>query len=476
MKRSLFFSIIFIAILGLAKAQFSTIFNFANAATGKLPWASFVSDGTFLYGMTSEGGANNYGTIFKIKPDGTGYQKLLDFDETTSGRNPMGSLILEAGSLYGMSSQGGANGVGTLFKIKTDGSAFSKLLDFNSASSGSYPEGSLFSDGTFLYGMTRMGGSTNYGTIFKIKPDGTGFVMLHDFNDPAQARNPYGSLISDGTFLYGMSRYGGSSSSFCTSDGCGIIFKIMPDGSGYSKIQDFSNDNIHGYGPQGDLVYDGTFLYGTTNQGGTSGLGTVFKVRPDGSQYSKLLDFTSTNGTFPNASLIYDGTFLYGTTYSGGANGAGTIMKIKPDGSGSAVMHSFDGAANGLNPFGSLFLHAGSLYGMTAYGGSGCPGQMGPSGCGIIFKYQLAPTGIEKNSVNSFMEVSPNPSSGVFKVNVESVQGTLSIRDLLGNYVVNRKPIVKGNMTIDLSDMPKGIYFLEAIHNGQTTIKKIVVE
>ena len=48
----------------------------------------FISDGTYLYGMTVYGGAYNDGVVFKIKPDGTGYVKLLDFDSTTNGANP----------------------------------------------------------------------------------------------------------------------------------------------------------------------------------------------------------------------------------------------------------------------------------------------------------------------------------------------------------------------------------------------------
>ena len=131
-------------------------------------------------------------------------------DGATNGKYPNGDLISDGTFLYGMTTQGGINDMGTIFKIKPDGTGFVKLLDFAGAINGMYPYGSLFSDGTFLYGMTSEGGTTNMGAIFKIKPDGTGFVKLLNFTGTANGRNPQGSLISDGTFLYGMTCNGGA--------------------------------------------------------------------------------------------------------------------------------------------------------------------------------------------------------------------------------------------------------------------------
>jgi uncharacterized repeat protein (TIGR03803 family) len=81
MKKLLLF--LSMAICGIANAQFTTLYNFAGAPTdGNSPRGSLISDGTSLYGMTAGGGSAGYGTIFKIMPDGTGYNKLLDFDNT----------------------------------------------------------------------------------------------------------------------------------------------------------------------------------------------------------------------------------------------------------------------------------------------------------------------------------------------------------------------------------------------------------
>ena len=136
------------------------------------------------------------------------FTKLLDFEGASNGSNPWGSLISDGTFLYGMTEYGGSNDLGTIFKIKPDGTGYTKLLDFTDAN-GSYTSGSLISDGTFLYGMAYSGGTKNLGTIFKIKPDGTGYVKLLDFDGASMGDSPYGSLVSDGTFLYGMTSGGG---------------------------------------------------------------------------------------------------------------------------------------------------------------------------------------------------------------------------------------------------------------------------
>ena len=131
------------------------------------------------------------------------YSKLLDFS-VTNGKYPNGDLIFDGNFLYGMTTKGGVNGIGVLFKIKPDGTGYSKLLDFGPFNGpyGAIHQGSLFSDGIFLYGMTEGGGTNGVGIIFKIKPDGSGYTKLLDFNGAANGSKPSGSLISDGAFLY----------------------------------------------------------------------------------------------------------------------------------------------------------------------------------------------------------------------------------------------------------------------------------
>ena len=118
------------------------------------------------------------------------------------------------GDLYGLTKYGGLNNLGVIFRIKTDGSGFTKLLDFDGIAKGSYPWGSLIlgTDGS-LYGTTLAGGLHNDGTVFKINQDGSGFVKLTDFDGAAKGLNPAGNLLqaNDG-MLYGMARGGGANS------------------------------------------------------------------------------------------------------------------------------------------------------------------------------------------------------------------------------------------------------------------------
>lgn len=389
---------------------FAKLLNFSNTITGGYPAGSLVSDGTFLYGTTTQGGALGYGTIFKIKPDGTGFLKLKDDDNGSSGPYPQGTLLLNGTSLFGVKSNGGLGRFGTTFKINLDGSGYATLLSFEI--SGNKPTGSLISDGTFLYGMTAEGGLSNYGTIFKVKPDGTGFFRLLDFDGTLKGSRPSGALISDGTFLYGMTGQGGANDA-------GVIFKVKPDGTGFLKLLDF-NSTSFGY-PYGSLVYDGTFLYGTAN-GGANSYGAIFKIKPDGAGFATVLDFDGTNGAYPRGSLIYDGTYLYGITYQGGSNGGwGVAYKIKPDGTGFLNLHNFDNTDGG-NPLGSLIAIGSTLYGMTSSGsldGSGNIYKVNSDGTGFTELFPFIQNDTGGNPTGSLI------TDGTFLYGLTPYGGTL---------------------------------------------------
>ncbi|TAL60095.1 MAG: T9SS type A sorting domain-containing protein [Bacteroidetes bacterium] len=330
------------------------------------------------------------------------YTKLIDFAGVANGSHPHGSLILQGNVFYGMTYDGGTNNLGTIFKINSDGTGYSKLLDFAGTTNGSNPLGSLISDGTFLYGMTRHGGVGSNGVIFKIMPDGSGYTKLLDFGGSGTGTSPWGSLISDGTFFYGMTYNGGSG-----TNSNGVIFKIKPDGTELSKLLDFGTTN--GSAPHGSLISDGTSLYGMTYNGGTNNLGTIFKINSDGTGYFKLLDFAgSTNGRWPNGDLISDGTFLYGMTYSGGTNNYGTIFKITPDGTGYVKLFDFLGGINGGSPHGSLISDGTFLYGKTESGGTKSEG--------IIFKIKPDGTGYSKllDLADDSDGISPTSGSLIF--------------------------------------------------------------
>ena len=470
MKKTLLITILLvIAFVFRTEAQFSVIHNFSEPAAGFHPHGDLISDGTFLYGMTTTGGSHLDGMIFKIMPDGSGYDTVLNF-WGANGRIPQGSLIYDSTFLYGMASNGGIYDDGVVFKIKPDGTGYTKLLDFSGAATGAAPNGSLIYDGTFLYGMTRLGGINNDGVIFKIKPDGTGYSKILDFAGTTNGGDPTASLVSDGTFLYGVTYQGGTGGS-----GYGVIFKIMPDGTSYSKLHDFNFPA--GCNPVSTLTYDGTYLYGLAQNYGTHNKGTIFKIMPDGTGYVDIFNFTGVvSGYSPNGSLIYDGTFLYGMTYSGGINdsvsgGDGVIFKIMPDGTGYSKLYDFS-YTSGEWPVGSLFSDGIFLYGTTSDAGTG-------SGNGTIFKCGISfTTGIKKESKAQQISIYPNPSNGSFNLFISTPikNGSVEVYNSLGELILNEKIINQQN-SIDLKDQMNGLYFIKVMSDGKIVgVEKVVKE
>jgi uncharacterized repeat protein (TIGR03803 family) len=362
-------------------AQLSKLWNFAGVPDGSYPQGSLVSYGTYLYGTTSYGGAYDLGTIYKVMPDGTSYSILHDFaGTTTDGGVPLNGLIYDAGFLYGMTYGGGTYNGGTVFRIMTNGTGFEILHNFDGTLTGRRPYSTLLKLGTFLYGTTAYGGENDSGTVFKIKPDGTEYSKLHDFlgTDPdGDGSIAFGSLIFDGTFLYGMTASGGDNN-------MGTIYKIMTDGTGYTKILDFEGIT-NGRAPYASLIYDGTFLYGTTFYGGEFDKGVIFKILPDGTGYVNLHDFAGVpDGQYPFTTLVSDAGILYGVTSFGGDNDLGTIFKIMPDGTGYLKRFNFTGTTSGSWPVNNLISDGTFLYGIAQGGGD--------NDLGTVFKFTVCTT------------------------------------------------------------------------------------
>jgi uncharacterized repeat protein (TIGR03803 family) len=172
-----------------------------------------ASDGNF-YGTTWSGGDNGYGTVFKITPSGT-LTTLYPFCSQpgcTDGSHPTAGLVQAAdGNFYGTTAFGGANDYGTVFKIS--GGALSILHSFQGyPNDGSDPFAALVqaTDGN-LYRTTTGGGANLYGTLFKITPNGT-LTTLHSFQGyPNDGSDPSAALVqaTDGN-LYGTTTGGGA--------------------------------------------------------------------------------------------------------------------------------------------------------------------------------------------------------------------------------------------------------------------------
>jgi uncharacterized repeat protein (TIGR03803 family) len=307
------------------------------------------SDGA-LYGSTQWAGTNP-GTLFKIDKDGGGYQALHVFGTVPNdGANPFAQLIKGPdGLLYGTTAAGGVFGGGILFHISEDGRNYGILWHFVAAT-GIRPRGALLigDDGAF-YGTTTSGGSSNGGVIYRVRPDGSNYQVLHEFGtSPTAGWNPEAGMIrgSDGV-LYGVTRYGGNTNG-------GTVFRINQDGSGFSTLHHFNLGAPEGGWSKTTVVEasDG-YLYGVTERG-LSILGAIFKLSKDGNEFSVMHQFMSTgNGQSPWGDLIEGSdNALYGTTYYGAVpnNPSGGVVFRLGLAGGFQVLHRFP--TNEFDPVG----------------------------------------------------------------------------------------------------------------------------
>jgi uncharacterized repeat protein (TIGR03803 family) len=295
----------------------SVFYSFANT-----PYSGLVqgSDGN-IYGTTAGGGTNGRGTVFKITPSGT---ETVLFSFPAGSSDPYCGLIEGSdGNFYGTTGAGGNNDDGTVFKITPSGSETVLHAFPKTGSDGQTPYAGVIqgSDGN-IYGTTYFGGAHGFGTVFKVTPGGTETV-LYSFAGGSDGEHPYASVVqgSDGNF-YGTTYQGGSS-------GYGTVFKITPSGT-ETVLYTFAGGSSDGANPEGGVIQgsDGN-LYGNTLQGGASGDGIVFKLTLSGTETILHAFAGSSDGANPEATLVQgsDGN-LYGSTAAGGTKGDGTFFKV----------------------------------------------------------------------------------------------------------------------------------------------------
>jgi uncharacterized repeat protein (TIGR03803 family) len=396
-----------------------------------------------LYGVAPSGGSFGSGTVFRTSPGASDFTVLHAFStlsfrpgpSNSDGSGPTGLIQGTDGWLYGTTAQGGTNGFGAIFKLSTDGLSFTNIHDF-AVDDGEYPKGGLVQgpDGA-LYGTAEMGGANGSGTVYRLNPDGSGFAVLYAFTalnagTNADGTQPLGGLVlaSDGT-LYGSARYGGPSGShrvFVQAPvGSGTLFSIGTNGSNFTVLHAFTTftgfvtpHNAEGASPTAALLLgqDG-WLYGSAPEAGPGGSGTLFRLDPNGSNFTVLHAFgyapfpgslDASYGLYPQGGVVQgsDG-LLYGAAWGGGffPNGgyfAGTLYRLNPDGSGLALLHTFTELdqvahtnADGAGPSATLLqANDGKIYGLTSAGGI--------NGTGTLFSF-VPPVVLEVSASNSLV-------------------------------------------------------------------------
>jgi uncharacterized repeat protein (TIGR03803 family) len=238
------------------------LFRLQNTQQGQNPHAPMIElrDGYF-YGLAPLGGAADDGVMYRIRPDGSGFRVMFNFNEILHGGKPQGSLMdASNGYLYGTTSVGGSLKQGTVFRIRPDGSDFKKIVEFSGAN-GAEPLSDLVESSGKIYGFTRLGGDYNKGVLFSVGTDGTSFKKLLNFSG-SDGSFPENTPTIVGEVIYGMTTYGGMNDK-------GSVFKIRKDGTGYHKLHDFgTNDGAH---PKGALLLSEDFFNSSAGALASSG-------------------------------------------------------------------------------------------------------------------------------------------------------------------------------------------------------------
>jgi len=290
-----------------------------------------------LYGTGQFGGPTNLncfpfagdacGNVFSYDLAANTYNELYDFTGTPDGLDPAGTQILGGGYLYGITWGGGANGWGSFYRVSLSGQE-QVLYSFKNSPDGQGPGDGLVPYQGAAYGVTIGGGNTNCidgcGTIFKVTPSGSESV-LYSFTDASDGRNPY-QIIGDGQGnFYGLSRNANNGVVAVFKITAGGQFLIAYNGSFVSQIQSIIA------GPNGSL-------YGTASGGNSScdpsGCGQVFQLTPTGSgngTVTILHQFNGPDGALPQiGSLVLHNGVLVGSTAIGGSTNQGVVYALKP--------------------------------------------------------------------------------------------------------------------------------------------------
>jgi uncharacterized repeat protein (TIGR03803 family) len=380
----------FVTMIAAQSAQsqtYNVLYSFTDGTDGAFPYAGVIQDAAGnIYGTASTGGAFGHGTVFKLSK--TGKETVLhSFEGGADGVNPQAGLVQDAkGNLYGTTYGGGDNHrdgcCGTVFKLSKTGKE-TVLYSFKGGADGAFPQGGVIQNATGdLYGTTTSGGVSGVGTVFKLSKTGKETV-LHTFKGGADGDGPFAGLIQDAKGnLYGTTSYGGDSA--CTF-GCGTVFKLSKTGK-ETVLYSFKGGADGATPAAAGVMQDAKGnLYGTTYSGGTSNMGTVFKLDTAGKE-TVLYSFSGgTDGRHPYAGVIQDSKGnLYGTTNTGGVSGVGTVFKLSKTGK-ETVLYSFTGMVDGALPYAVVVQDAkGKLYGTALVGGNvSCDNG---TGCGVVFK------------------------------------------------------------------------------------------
>lgn len=334
--------------LDIAPNVLTKIGDLNSKFAGKTPKGGLTMLSGKLYGMTEKGGVNDMGVIFEIDPATGVYIKKVDFDGTNKGSQPWGSMTVYNNKLYGLTYNGGTNGVGVIFEYDPATNIFTKKIDFNFTTHGGFGLSNLVLFQGKFYAALSDANAAVEGTLIEWDPVTNICTKKQDFNS-TNGRWPHGSMVEYQGWLYGLTYQGGT-----TQDG--VMYGFNPV-SNLMGVGFHFNSLPRGADPVNALTVVGTKMYGITFNGGTSDHGAIFEWVPATSTFTKKFDLNgASSGAGSMSTMIYYNNLLYGLTYDNGSLSTfGTIFSINPTTSAFTKLHDFN-LSEGGNPEGDFLL------------------------------------------------------------------------------------------------------------------------
>jgi uncharacterized repeat protein (TIGR03803 family) len=436
----------------------ATLYTFTGTPDGANPQSRLTFSGGNLYGTTYDGGLG-FGTVFELAPDGTGgwtetvLYSFCSVANCADGQNPTYSHVTfdSQGNLYGTAFGGGANGFGVVFELSPGQSGWTEtvLYSFANSPDGANPVNGLLMDAAGnLYGTTFAGGSQGNGAIYELSPSGGGWTEKVIV---ANISSTHSGLTMDAHGNIFGTTYR-------------AVFKMVPTSKGGWNLTKIFNFPKIGTNPNGTPVLDSAGnVYGTTFAGGVNNDGMVYKLIPGagGTWTEQVLHSFGAANSNPLAGLAIDSAGnLYGTTSQGGLHGDGTVFALSPNGSGGynyKVLQAFTGDS-GNQPYGSMILAGGYLFGTTFRGGL--------TGDGVV--YEVDPT---PSTTTTTLTISPNPSNHGHTVTfTATVTPAPADGELITFEAIGQGPLIGGKAIFQTSTLPVGTTKVRAIYFGDLNL------
>jgi uncharacterized repeat protein (TIGR03803 family) len=395
--RSVAAMFILLATVISVHASSSVIHSFLGGTDGSTPGTSLVFDSAGnLYGATQLGGNHactlGCGTVFELSPaTGGGWTESVIYNfqgGAGDGASPIGGLTIDAnGNIYGITSGGGPNGCGTVYRLSPGSGGWTESVLYGfcpsgSRGGGSNPAGNLiFNSAGILYGITAHGGRNNTGVAYSLTPTTSGMwtqTVLYTFpaTGGALGNSPAGIIFDSGGTLWGVTSFGGTSG----MNGAGVVFQLIKNASGVwtqRVIKTFSTNAADVQTPTGGMIFDSSGNLYITMSRGAQGGASVFELSPvTGGNYQGhvLHSLQGPKLVQPYEAIAFDsaGSLYSASSVGGGSCDCGLVYKLTPSGSSWLfdVLLTMNGTS-GNQPIGGVALdNAGDAFVATQFGGS----------------------------------------------------------------------------------------------------------